>query len=72
MTILYGIDLRGSDTQIKNFSNYSQCCSWCLSISTCKSFTWGLPIAGWAAYTCFVKNKVPTKINSSIVVSAHY
>lgn len=71
MRILIGYDLPGADLIARNFSNYNLCCSWCLSYTGCAGYTWGLPGAGWAAYTCFLKNRIPSRNARSVLVSAY-
>jgi hypothetical protein len=71
MTILINYDLESFDFIETKLPNYIHCCELCLSYAERVAYIWDLPEAGSAAYTCFLKNVIPSMTAYSALVSAY-
>jgi hypothetical protein len=69
MTILVGYDLNGSDLTFQYTANYTLCCAFCLSNSSCMAFAW---VVATSSSPCYLKYAVPSPSANSGLISAHY
>jgi hypothetical protein len=69
MTILVGYDLYGYDLIFQYTANYTLCCDFCLSNSSCMAFVW---VVGTSSNPCYLKYAVPSPSADAALVSAHY
>ncbi|CAF0916427.1 unnamed protein product [Adineta steineri] len=71
MTVLIGYDLYGNDMDISSTLNYSDCCRWCQSNSSCVAYAWVLPTGGGTTSICYLKRNISSPTYDSRLVTVY-